>query len=223
LSVEDIRRLIRSGASADVARAGRAIENLQDRKLRRELLLEMSTCPQDEFRYQCLVYLEGYGDPECIARLQLALTSDRHPGIRQGAATALGKLGGDGTVELLFRVSQDAELWLRVPVAAALNKLGHPGPAAELIPVFTPGLDSPDGAARENAVRNLANLKCVLAMPALVQATQDQSGDVRESAARGLGDLGNADAIPVLERLLKDPVPDVVEAATSSLKQLRPK
>jgi len=221
LSAEEIRRLMRSDAKPDIARACRAIEKLSDPKLRKELLLELSNCIHDDIRYQALVYLAGFGDRDCILRLQQALTSDRHPWIRRNAATELGKLGGDGTVELLLRNAKDDNLRVRIDVAAALNQLGHPGAVADLIPQLTAGLDDADGSVRVEAAGRLADLNSPLAIPALVRATRDRNGDVRSSAARGLGVVGTSDVVPVLEALLKDPVPDVVEAASEGLESIR--
>src|SRR5580765_4694166 len=55
LSLAEIRKLMKSESRPEVGRALRAIENLTDQKLRRQLILELSTTPHDTLRYQCLV------------------------------------------------------------------------------------------------------------------------------------------------------------------------
>jgi len=221
LTLDQIRALIRSDRRDEWWKATLAIYYLVDPALKKELLLELVGCTDHQIRMNALADLKQTTGKDSVPVLQNAVRTDKSKWIRSSCAEMLGGLGGDGTVEILLQAVRDEDDRVRLSAAGALSRLGHPGPAADLIAPFASQLDDPDGAVRRRAVVNLSSLHSPLALPSLLRAVRDSSGEVRESAARGLGHIGGSDVIPVLEELLGDPVPDVVDAAKDVLENLR--
>jgi HEAT repeat protein len=110
---------------------------------------------------------------------------------------------------------------IKVPCAAALLKLGHPGPASEMLSTLTRSLDNPDGGLRREALENISALETPAALPVLTRCLNDSNGDVRLEAVTGLRMLGLPEVLPLLERTLQDPNPNVVEEARRALEELK--
>jgi HEAT repeat protein len=221
LTLDQIRALIRSDRRDEWWQATLAVSCLVDPALKKELLLELISCKDDQIRVNTLAELKQTIGKDSVPVLQNALRTDKARWVRSDCAAMLGELGGEGTVEVLLQAVHDEDDRVRLSSAAALSRLGHPGPAADLIAPFTSQLDDPDGAVRRRAVEDLSSLRSPLALPALLRAVRDPSGEVRAAAARGLGSVGGSGVIPVLEGLLEDPVSGVAEDAKDALESLR--
>ncbi|MEU3600249.1 HEAT repeat domain-containing protein [Streptomyces sp. NPDC006798] len=124
------------------------------------------------------------------------------PGLRQRAALASGSADGD---PLPVRALAEAALTEGDPnVAGAIRwALAHSGDGgAGTAALLADGLESPDPAVRERAVRTLAELPGDAAASALRTALAHPDETVRGYAALALGERGTADAIPVLVDLI---------------------
>jgi len=215
LTVDEIRRLIHTDVAKDQWRAIRAVDKLVDQRLKKELLLAFLPCKDEDLRYGILMKLAALIGQECLPLMQKALVSDPSAWIRRNAATQLGTLGGEGTIEALLQAAHDDDLYVQVNVAAALNRLGQPGAVSDLLPRLTKDLDHPDDAVRREAVENLAALKSAQVIPFLIRALKDANGDVRQQANVGLARLEVPEVVPAMEALKKDPA--MAEAAREIL------
>ena len=75
---------------------------------------------------------------------------------------------------------------------------------------------------RRAAAEALGNIGDPPALPALLQALQDEDGGVRRAAAEALGNIGDPQALPALTQALQDKDGWVRRAAVKALKQLLP-
>jgi HEAT repeat protein len=73
---------------------------------------------------------------------------------------------------------------------------------------------------RQAAARVLGQIGDRQAIPALIQALQDEDRDVRQAAAEALGQIGDPQAIPALIQALQDEDRDVRQAAAEALGQI---
>lgn len=107
---------------------------------------------------------------------------DRSPGIRAGAAEALGQFGSSA-VQVLAASLADPELRVRGAAAEALRSIG---PAA--VPTLVRALESQEIRVRANAATVLGAIGPATreAVLALVKATKDPSPRVRELAVDAL-------------------------------------
>ncbi|MBI3856078.1 MAG: HEAT repeat domain-containing protein [Planctomycetes bacterium] len=224
VSLDQIRQGLKSDDYSSQWRAVRAIEQIRDPKIRRELLLEQLKCTEPQMRWGALHKLRRLIGDEATGILQEHLRSDPSADLRVHAAALLGEPGGEGNIELLLKSFREDEFRVQVAAAKSLNFLGQPGPMTEVIPRLAAGLESPDGAVRKEAAGQLAAFLSPVTIPHLTRALRDSNGDVRAGAARGLGELaetGHPEVIPLLESVVQDPVADVAETARAYLKRLK--
>ena len=207
-----LRRLLRSD-KADPSEVSRLLHRVPNGPDKKELLLLELTSPVISLRFAALNDLPQLLGADAVPLVQGALKSDPEASVRRVAAQLLGVLGGTGTIEALLSAVHDPERFVQVTAAGALNRLGQPGPAEELVPRVAADLSSPDDAVRREALKDLSLLQHPSTIPILLRSIRDSNGDVRVFAAVCLGDLDSPDLLPSLEGLRKDPDPNVVEAA----------
>jgi HEAT repeat protein len=144
-----------------------------------------------------------FGPPD-IARLEAkqdllglikALSFQKDPLVRCGAAEALGRSADPRAVPPLLAVIGDADSDVR---RAAATSLGTLGDASAVEPLLV-ALGDPDHSVRAAAARALGRLRDPHAIEPLVGALKDGYAAVREAAAGALGAIGK----PAVERLLE--------------------
>jgi len=155
------------------------------------------------------------GMPGAIPRLLEVLTKDPDTAIRQDAARALGKIGDAQAIDPLIQASQDERL--RTCVIEALGKIGdrralpfllscvrtlNPGDYEGRVPVCEDDRYEHQLAPVEEAIRALAGLQAVEAIPVLINALQ--STLVRKEAALALTAFGEGAISQLVERLREE-------------------
>jgi beta-lactamase regulating signal transducer with metallopeptidase domain len=149
----------------------------------------------------------------------LTLLQSRDAGLREHAATALGRIGSHEATKHLVTALGDDEAKVREHVASALGDLGDPTAVAPLARTL---LEDADPRVREHAASALGQLADASALGALVRALrEDDNARVREHAAEALADLGNPDALePLVAAMFEDGSDRVREHAASALGKL---
>jgi HEAT repeat protein/lysophospholipase L1-like esterase len=140
----------------------------------------------------------GADRPRLVAYLK-----DADPGMRSGAAWALGRLGSSGAaaVPALAAALRDPDEGVRREAARALGRIGG---AAR--PALVEALCDERASVRWRAAQSLSGLGVgVDAVPSLIQALRNDDGYVRGFAAWTLGSLGKEaqDAVPALVEALQ--------------------
>ncbi len=140
--------------------------------------------------------LEDLG-PEVTPDLLVAL-QDESPLIRNAAATAFGRLGGEDVVAVLLDAGVKQPAPNALVVAEALARIGKPalGPALAAV-------KSTHAEVRRVAIMTLGLLGAREAVPALV--AQLGQGDWRHDldVIRALAQIGDPSAIPALEKAIE--------------------
>lgn len=164
---------------------------------------------------------ETLGADAAAPLFQEALRSDPDADVREAVASMLGDHEAPGNLEALLQAFQKDELRIQVICAAAMNDLGHAGPAAQMVSRIAARLDSPDGAVRREAAELLYRLRSPQALPALTRALGDSNGDVRLEAVNALYDLQDPQTLSLLEPLLNDPVAAVRNVVKGLVEELK--
>jgi HEAT repeat protein len=155
-------------------------------------------------------------EPRSTPALIVAM-SDQDPGVRAGAARALGLLRvPDGVKELTRVLREDPEPQVRQSAAVALGFIGDGSAGGPLAAALSDG----DAATRLAAVQALSTLRSPAGVPALTESLKSPSQPLRRAAALALGEIGDASAAPALRPLLKDADPAVQGAAAQALGRL---
>jgi HEAT repeat protein len=141
---------------------------------------------------------------------------DRHPGVRAGAAYALGRIGDRAAVEPLIDRLQDDDPHVRSTVVPALRRLNDRRGVASLVAALRDAHPS----VRLQAAGALAGLNDPQAVPALIDALNDADAEVRRQAAGALGQLDDPQAVPALIDLLHDADREVRLQAAGALARI---
>lgn len=219
--VASIRRLFHSDRQDDWYEASRLLDRIPKGDVRIELFREGLSCPGAGFRYNAIVMLHELLGADEVPILQNVLRSDPEGYVRRLSAEFLGKHPDPGSLDALLEASRDPDPAVQIAAASSLNRLGHSGPAEDLLPRLAAGLRDPDGAIRREAVGDISRLGLLSSVSALLQCLRDSNGDVRWEATRGLLDLDPPGLLSTLEALQKDPDPNVVESATDAIRRYR--
>lgn len=149
-----------------------------------------------------------------------------HHGVRTAAAAALGRIGGDGSVEALIAALKYPDSSdVHCAAAEALGKIGDSRAVVPLAEALA-GPDS-DSYEREAATLALGELGTDGAVEPLIMALRDEIREVRRAAAVALGEVVDSEvmdsevvdsaATESLIAALEDPDADVREVATEDL------
>ncbi len=166
---------------------------------------------QDEDRWVRRAAAEALGkigDPQAVPALIQTL-QDKNIWVRRAAAEALGEIGDPQAMPALIQTLQDEVKDVR----RAVGKIGDPQAVPDLIQYFE---DQGKKDVRRAAAEALGKIGAP-AVPALIQALQDEDEDVRRAAAWALGQIGDRQAVPALIQALQDENEDVRRAAALSL------
>lgn len=144
-----------------------------------------------------LLALSDRGDPAAMSLFKTAVMDARGE-VRATAATALGRVGGDASVPLLFDVAATAD---DIAAVAAFDALAHMH-ADGVDATILAELKTATGRRRVVAI-DLAGRRAIAAAAApLLAAADDGDVAVRVAAIRALGSTVGAEGLPALiERL----------------------
>lgn len=151
--------------------------------------------------------------------------------VRAVTVERLGKLGGDGVPELLFRAMADNNEEVRLAATAALKKTGDPAIAGwlvaalkepnrwlparvaeviislgeEAVPALHAAVDDTDPVFMGYIIEILGEIGDRSSLDLLHRALRNYTGNIRLQAAGALGKIGHCSSVPLLVETLKDP------------------
>ncbi len=183
--MESLETLLAELASADDARAARALSQLpQHGELALDYLLDLLDSPQTDRRWWAAAALASIDHPRSRTGLIQAL-KDSDTGVRQCAAAGLRRLPAPEAIpELVEALAAEDRLFARL-ASGALAALG-----AEAVSALTLAMRSEDPRTRIEAARALGEVGDGSAIPALFAALSDPSAVVVHLAEIGLERLG---------------------------------
>jgi HEAT repeat protein len=123
--------------------------------------------------------------------------SDQAPEVRQAAARALGRIGGDAVVAALIAALKDEDINVRHEASAALFSVGP-----EAVPAAISTLSDPDPGIRFLAANILISFKSDAVAPLIVQLKDENSS--AQSEAYGILIQIGAPAVPSLIAEIED-------------------
>jgi HEAT repeat protein len=145
----------------------------------------------------------------------IAALGDQNPGIRKGAAEALGQIGNTRAIPKIIDALNDPERLVRIEAVKALAALGVPA-IAPLMQIFREG----SGHMRTGAMEALWMLGQPATTP-LIMVLKDDQSDVRKRAALLLGEIGDQKAVDHLTGLLSDDNVAVRKEAFEALEMIK--
>ncbi len=183
--MESLETLLAELASADDARAARALSQLpQHGELALDYLLELLDSAQTDHRWWAAAALASIDHPRSRRGLIQALT-DSDSGVRQCAAAGLRRLPAPEAIPALIEALGAADRLFARLASGALAVLG-----AEAVSALTLAMRSEDPSTRIEAARALGEVGDGSAIPALFAALSDPSAVVVHLAEIGLERLG---------------------------------
>lgn len=153
-----------------------------------------------------------------IATILLPYLRDQDIDVCIDAATTLGKLGGDGTIDaLLESLEKDPDGEIKSAIARALGELGDPKAIPGLIRVMEhrdEGIEIIEDGwdiwwdVQLAAVQSLGKLQATEAVPNLVALLHSDEGeDIEADILRTLAQIDSPESIAALEEILKSSDP----------------
>ena len=179
----------------------------------------------DETRRAAVLALGKLG--EAAVEPLITVLNDRSinwRGSREGAAEALGQIGGPRAIEPLIKVLGDPDTDLARSAGHALESIVQKNAAGALEEVrdvrvseaFIQALKDENGEARSKAASALGKIGDERAVEPLIQALKNEDRRARSSAAWALGEIRDERAVEPLIQALRDEDPyvasDVAEA-----------
>lgn len=172
-----------------------------------ELLIEQLDAEDLETRQAAVVALGRIGDPRAVPALTRILLNDPESVIL--AAGALAKIGDRRAYQALIEFLGHESVAVRQAVISALNSLGHPDMARDVVA----WLRDANPRARESAVRIAGYFGFPEAVDALLECTRDADENVRRAAIENLPYLDDPRALDILMHALKNGTPPVRASA----------
>lgn len=177
-----------------------------------------------------------------VQRYQTDLTDVDYK-VRSINAERLGKIGGSGTAELLFKAMSDKNDEVRMSATTALKSMADPSIASFLVnalkdpykwlpariaevlvaigtagvPALHRALDNDDPALKGYIIEILGEIGDASSAHHLNQILKDSNTNIRLQAARALGKIGQPSSVQPLAGLLEDPEVKVKVQAIRSL------
>ncbi|MFC7045724.1 HEAT repeat domain-containing protein [Halobacteriaceae archaeon GCM10025711] len=178
------------------------------------LLAHLADGSSIERRRAALALAERSATPTVVQALVTAGRTDDDADVRQFAAEALGKLGGDEAAAGVLAITRDEDPWVRSEAIVALDRLDRAAHEDRLVEA----LDDDHHAVRRNAAISLFKHRGEDALDLLLDQVDDPSERVREWAAHLLGGVADERAEDALRDLAEnDPVELVRTTAARSL------
>jgi HEAT repeat protein len=136
--------------------------------------------------------------------------------VKARAVKALGKSGDRSVLPLIEAAATDELATVRIAAWGALIRLGR----TEAWEHLRKAGEAANPEERAEALRTMADLMDMRAVPLLHSLLNYNQPSVRAAAARGLGHLHKHEAREDIEKLLEDPVGPVRESAAAALADL---
>jgi len=152
--------------------------------------------------------LRKAGDLATPTGLAAAATSSRWE-LREAAAIAIGRAGGEGALELLIPLAADNDYDVRRAAASGLGMLNR----ADAVPTLRELLHDAQDDVRKEARAVICGRYPDLAPGAMIELTVDEDYPDRVAAIQQLGGFMRSDVRAVLDRLSADASRAVREAA----------
>ncbi len=163
------------------------------------ILEEKAHPPQS--RLHAILYTIEHLDVNFFPHLNRILDDEEeHPDVRNAAALALGKLGGDKAYHTLVKKLSDtaSDMKLKSYIMEAFGMMER----AEAIPFLIQALESKNNDVFAKAAEALGKMGRP-AVPHLIQLLEDGAPDARCVAAWQIGELRDLDAIPPLIKTIQ--------------------
>ncbi|NMB78302.1 MAG: hypothetical protein GYA23_04330, partial [Methanomicrobiales archaeon] len=183
-------------------------------------LTKLRYTPDDDEIKVCFLFAEGSWEElagfkkKAIPYLIEGL-KDENPGIRKGAAQALGSIGDPDGFEPLTRAISDPAVEVRAPAILALGELKDPRAIPFLLNLFYDG----NAGIRNAAADGLAAIG-MQAFEPLVAALSDPKTSARLAAIRALGKIKDPNVIPPILAKLEDAFPEMRTSAAVALGEI---
>jgi len=161
------------------------------------------------------VICDGF-DKAAVPKMLEALKNDDDR-IRQGAAWALGCIGGKEAVEAVKTALNDEHVGVRSAAAWSAGNLRDPSLTQPLIDA----LQDKELTVKSMAAEQLGKFEGEKVIAALIKALSDDAPEVRGYAATSLAMLTATEAIPALKALEKDTNAVVREAVDYALRRMK--
>ncbi|MFC1462895.1 HEAT repeat domain-containing protein, partial [Verrucomicrobiota bacterium] len=161
------------------------------------------------------VICDGFGAKAIPKMLESAKSDDDR--IRQGAAWALGCIGGEEAVETVKQALKDKHVGVRSAAAWSAGNLADPS----LVQPMIDTLQDSEMTVRAMAAEQLGKFGGELVIAALIKALSDDAPEVRGYATTSLAALTATEAIPALQALENDTNAIVREAVDYALRKMK--
>jgi len=170
-------------------------------------------CNEDEKVRQMAVNSLAQQQDERVWGVLVALLHDRHPSVRETAASSLGGVHGREHAEKSLILALDSgETRLQEAAAASLGLMGCYQAVGRLVSL----LDHSDPRLRAQAAVSLGRIGVRNAVPALARRLGvEEDTTARFTLVHALGKIGTADAIAALQRIAREDSGKLGEAARS--------
>jgi HEAT repeat protein len=139
-----------------------------------------------------------------------------YPEFRMVAATALGRMGGTGSLATLVGTTTDPEPRVRVRAVRSCGLLGDD----RCVGALRSRLDDDRLRVREEAVRALGAIGSEAALRSLGPVVEADEESLRRATIEELGQFGSSEPVDILLRALEDDTASVQRAALLSLVEL---
>ncbi len=179
-----------------------------------ELLVEQLDAADLETRQAAVLALGRIGDARGVPALLGALNADEE--LVVPIAGALAMIGDRRAYPSLLGLLAHADASVRRAAVSALNALGHPDMAADMVRL----LQDPAPFVREAAVRIIGYMGYPQGAHLLLACCSDRQENVRRAAVECLPLLDNAEVLPTLGQALHDDTAGVRAAAARALGQI---
>lgn len=164
-----------------------SLESVGDGRQVPDLIAAMRSDPNDQVRSAAAWAFRNRdfgaaGDPRVIAALTETMLTDSHPQARQGAASALARVGDRTALPALLTAAADPNKHIRQAATEALGRVGDR--AAQ--PILMRLTEDPEPHVRYEAAVALGRVGDAQARPSLQRLIDDPDKPVREVAENAL-------------------------------------
>ncbi|WP_373533325.1 HEAT repeat domain-containing protein [Vampirovibrio sp.] len=169
-------------------------------------------------RMNAILFMLEKFEPQCLPVLEEILKDpEEEPDVRSAAALALGKVGGDGALELLQNMAHSEDPILKNYSLQALGMTGR----EETIPVLLEALSDQDNTIFASAAEALGRIGKPVVPHLITLLNTSTAEDARCIAAWQLGTLRYTEAVPTLIEVIQaDKNPEVIALAIWALGEI---
>jgi HEAT repeat protein len=169
-------------------------------------------------RMNAILFMLEKFEPQCLPVLEEILkNSEEEADVRNAAALALGKVGGDQALDLLKNMAHSQDVTLKNYAIQALGMTGR----QETIPILLDALNDTDNAIFASAAEALGRIGKPVVPHLIELLNTSKAEDARCIAAWQLGTLRYTEAVPTLVEVVRtDKNPEVLALAIWALGEI---